>query len=159
VPSRQKRDVVTKALLMLAMATFGCAVTVDEPLSEERQALPVQATAPCIKVTCDQATCNGQLTVTQTVPANTGTVEVWDATQWGSSGAVTNYVATTTVTQSSGMVVTRTPMSNFRRDDYLCLLTGVVTRNAARNVVGSAPITSSGQLALQPTAVTATVTP
>ena len=89
---------------------FGCALEPagGESVATEELALPVQAAAPCIKVTCDQATCPGALTVSQTVPMGIGKVEVWDATQWGTNGAVFNGVPTTTVTQSPGSVVTRT---------------------------------------------------
>lgn len=140
----------------IAAMAFGCSVDVDEPIATERQALPVTATAPCIQARCDAATCNGTLTITQTVPAGIGNVEIWEAAQWGAS--YSNFRASTTITQSAGSVVTTTRLTNFRQNDTFCLLTGVVTRNAAGNVVGSAPVVN-GQLSLQPSAVTATVAP
>lgn len=136
---------------------FGCSVQIDEPIASEELALPVTASAPCIRVTCDQATCNGTLTVTQTVPAVSGTVEIWAADLWTATG-YSNLKPSTMLTQVSGMIVTRTPVSGFRQNDTFCLLTGVVTRNSAGNVVGSAPVVN-GQLSLQPSAVTATVAP
>jgi hypothetical protein len=142
---------------LIAAMVLGCGAAPEgEPVASEELALPVQAAAPCIRVTCDQATCNGTLTVTQTVPANIGRVEVWDASQWSSTPL--NHTASTMVTQSPGQVVTTTRVSGFARNDYFCLLTSVVTRNAAGNVVGSAPVVN-GQLSLQPSAVTATVAP
>lgn len=147
-----------KAFIFAAVVLLGCSgADPSEPIAAEELALPVTASAPCISVTCDQATCNGRLTITQTVPANTGHVEVWDASQLKGS-SVLNWTPMTTITQSAGSVVTVTPLSNFARNETFCLLTGVVTRNAAGNVVGSAPIVN-GQLSLQPSAVTATVAP
>ena len=154
--------------VLIAATAFGCSVqTADEPTASEELALPVTATSPCgIRVTCDQATCPGALTVTQTVPMGSGKVEVWDASQWGSNGAVFNGIPTTTVTQSPGSVVTRTTgLMNFRRDETFCLLTSVVVRNPNGEILGeqSAPFVSNGaggaRLQLQPSAITATVAP
>jgi hypothetical protein len=141
---------------IVAMA-FGCSAQVDEPIASEKLALPVTASAPCIEVRCDQVNCSGLLTVTQTIPAITGNVELWDATQWVNGPAI-NWTYDTTIAQSPGSVVTTTRLPNFRQNETFSLVTGVVTRNAAGNIVGSAPVVN-GELSLRPTSVTATVSP
>lgn len=153
---------------LIGAMVFGCALEPmeGESVGTEDLALPVQAAAPCIRVTCDQAACPGALTITQAVPMGIGKVEAWEALQWGSSGAVFNGVPTTTVTQSPGSVVTRTTgLMSFSRNQTFCLLTSVVVRNPNGEILGgpSAPVISDGaggfRLQLQPSAVTATVAP
>jgi hypothetical protein len=145
--------------VLLALGVTACGAPVEgETIASEELALPVTASAPCIQARCDAATCNGTLTIAQTVPVSTGHVELWDASQQTATASL-NWTPITTLTQSPGSIVTTTRLTNFRQGETFCLLTGVVTRNAAGNVVGSAPVLNNGQLSLQPSAVTATVTP
>jgi hypothetical protein len=152
--------------VLLTLSVFGCGAPGEEPLGTEQLPLPVTASAPCIRVTCDQATCNGRLTISQTVPVVTGNVETWSVIHVNAAQTeAENLLPSTVLTQSPGSVTTVTPMTGFRMNDYVCVLTSVVVRNAAGNVIGaqSAPVVSDGgggfRLSLQPSSVTATVAP
>lgn len=152
-----------KLASFIAAMALGCSAQSAEPIASEELALPVTIGAPHgIQARCDAATCNGLLTITQTVPAGIGNVEIWDATLWLSSGNAMNYLPPlTTLVQSSGRLVTTTRVSSFRQNEIFSLLTSVVIRNPNGEILGgpSQPVLNNGQLQLQPSSVTAVVTP